>query len=115
MNNSNVIYSKSKYLSGSAQKARLVLDLIKGKNVEEAIAILMNTNKRAAGQTLKTLNTAVADAENNFDLDRDNLIVAEARADESKIYKRGRIVSRGRTHKILKRTCHITVGVKEVN
>lgn len=110
-----IVYSKSKYLSGSAQKARLVLDLIKGKNVEEAVAILMNTNKRAAGQALKTLNTAIANAENNFDMDRDSLVVVEARADESKTFKRGRIVSRGRTHKILKRTCHMIVGVKEVN
>lgn len=115
MKNSEIIYSKSKYLSGSAQKARLVIDLIKGKNAEEAIAILVNTNKRAADQALKTLNSAIANAENNFDLDKEKLYVAEARVDESRTLKRGKIVSRGRTHKILKRSCHIIIGVKEVN
>lgn len=110
-----LIYSKTKYLRGSARKARLVIDMIRGKDAVVAQNILELVNKKAAEYTLKSLNSAIANAENNFGKDKDNLYVAEARVDESFSFKRARAVSRGRNHRIIKRTHHIVIGLDVKN
>ena len=97
------------------RKARLVIDLIRGKNVEEADRILSNLNKEASRIIKKVLTSAVANAENNLSLDKNNLYVSQAFVDEGQTLKRMRFGSRGRIDPIKKRTSHITVVVSEKN
>lgn len=95
------------------RKVRLVLDLIRGKEVGEAISILNLTNKRASPIVEKLIKSAVANAEHNYDMDTDNLIISETYADEGPTLKRFRPRAQGRATKINKRTSHITVVVSE--
>ncbi|HIW13655.1 MAG TPA: 50S ribosomal protein L22 [Candidatus Salinicoccus stercoripullorum] len=95
------------------RKARMVLDLIRGKEVGEAIAILNLTNKRTSPVVEKVLKSAVANAEHNYDMDIDSLVVSEAYADEGPTLKRFRPRAQGRATKINKRTSHITIVVSE--
>lgn len=95
------------------RKVRLVLDLIRGKEVGEAISILNLTNKRASPVVEKLIKSAVANAEHNYDMDIDNLIISETYADEGPTLKRFRPRAQGRATKINKRTSHITVVVSE--
>ncbi|MFC6169663.1 50S ribosomal protein L22 [Loigolactobacillus jiayinensis] len=97
----------------AARKARLVMDLIRGKNVAEAIAILKFTPNGAAPIIAKVLNSAIANAENNFDLDAENLVVSEAFVNEGPTLKRFRPRAKGSASPINKRTSHITVVVSE--
>ena len=95
------------------RKARLVIDLIRGKSVIEADKILKNINKESARISRKVLVSAVANAENNMGLKKENLIVSEAYANEGVTLKRMRFGSRGHVDPIKKRTSHITVKVSE--
>ena len=97
------------------RKSRLVIDLIRGKNVIEADKILNNLNKEAARQIRKVLTSAVANAENNLSLDKTKLYVKEARIDEGRVLKRMKFGSRGHVDPIKKRTSHITIIVSEKN
>ena len=97
----------------SALKSRLVMRLINGKDVSEAMAILNNMNNKAARVIKKVLTSAVANAENNFDMNVDALYIAEAYVDQGPTLKRIHPRSRGQAFKILKRTSHVTVVVKE--
>ena len=97
----------------SPRKTRLVLDLIRGKNVADAIAILKFTPNKAARIVEKTLNSAIANAENNFGLEKANLVVSEAFANEGPTMKRFRPREKGSASPINKRTSHITVVVTE--
>ena len=97
------------------RKSRLVIDLIRGKNVIEADKILNNLNKEAARQIRKVLTSAVANAENNLSLDKTKLYVKEARIDEGRVLKRMKFGSRGHVDPIKKRTSHITIIVSEIN
>ena len=97
----------------SPRKTRLVLDLIRGKNVADAIAILKFTPNKAARVIEKTLNSAIANAENNFGLEKANLVVSEAFANEGPTLKRFRPRAKGSASPINKRTSHITVVVSE--
>ena len=97
----------------SPRKTRLVLDLIRGKNVADAIAILKFTPNKAARIVEKTLNSAIANAENNFDLDVESLVVSEAFVNEGPTMKRFRPRAKGSASPINKRTSHITVVVTE--
>ena len=97
----------------SPRKSRLVIDLIRGKSVAEAIAILKFTPNKAAGIIEKVLMSAIANAENNFDLDVENLIVSEAFVNEGPTMKRFRPRAKGSASPINKRTSHITVVVSE--
>jgi len=99
---------------GSTQKARLVVDLVRGKPVDEAMNLLSFSPKRAAVNVKKALTAAVADAE-LADADVTRLVVTDVRVDEGPHIKRFRPKDRGRAHAILKRTSHITVGVEERN
>jgi ribosomal protein L22, bacterial type len=103
----------AKYVRISPQKAGLVMNMIRGKDVNEALAILKFTPNKAAGIVEKVLKSAIANAENNFGLDRDNLYVAKAVADQGPIMKRMMPRARGRSNLMRRRTSHITVVVNE--
>lgn len=103
----------AKYVRISPRKIRVVLDLVRDKNVNEAFAILKYTPKDAATVILKVLKSAVANAENNFNLDVNKLYVAEAYANQGPTLKRFRPRAQGRAYSIMKRTSHITLVVKE--
>ena len=99
------------------RKGRLTLDLIRGKDIVEADKILAHLNNKPSYVIRKVLASAVANAENNHELDKEKLYVKEAYINEGKTMKRGRAGAKGRPDPILKRTSHITVIVseKEVN
>ena len=105
----------AKYIRITPRKVRIVLDLIRGKNVAEAFAILKFTPKAGADVVEKVLRSAVANAENNFDMDADKLFVKTAYADQGPMLKRIHPRSRGQAFKILKRTSHVTIVVDEKN
>ena len=92
-------------------KARLVIDTIRCKKVSEALAILENTNKKAAVMTKKVLNSAISNAVNNNGLNMEDLYVSEARVDAGPVYKRPMFDSRGRIGHNDKRTSHIIIKV----
>ena len=102
--------AKLRNLRGSAQKARLVIDLIRGKNVGEAQWILASTKKYAAAHIKKLLDSVVANAiDRNPGINPDELYVHTAFVDEGFRMKRVRPAPQGRAHRIQKRTCHITM------
>lgn len=95
------------------RKVRLVIDLIRGKQVGEAVAILKHTQRGASPVIEKVLNSAIANAEHNYEMDANNLVVTEAYVDEGPTMKRFRPRAMGRASQINKRTSHITVVVSE--
>ena len=95
------------------RKVRLVVDLIRGKDVGEAIAILKHTNRSASPVVEKVLKSAIANAEHNYEMDPDNLYISEAYVNEGVTLKRFRPRAQGRASKIDKRTSHITLVVSE--
>ncbi|KIY21906.1 MULTISPECIES: 50S ribosomal protein L22 [Mesobacillus] len=97
----------------AARKARLVLDLIRGKQVGEAVAILNLTPKAASPIVEKVLKSALANAEHNYEMDVNNLVVTEAYANEGPTLKRFRPRAMGRASAINKRTSHITIVLSE--
>jgi large subunit ribosomal protein L22 len=103
----------AKYIRIAPRKVRIVIDLIRGKNVGEAFAILKHTPKAASEVVEKVLKSAVANAEHNYDMNSDKLFVAAAYADQGPTLKRIHPRSRGQAFKILKRSSHVTVVVKE--
>lgn len=107
-------YAVVKYVRMSPSKVRITLDTIRGKKVEEALAILSNQTTAASEVCLKVLKSAVANAENNKGLSRDTLVVDECYVCPGPTLKRLDIRARGRANRLLKRTCHITVYVDTV-
>jgi len=97
----------------SAQKARLVVDSIRGKNVADALDILAFSNTKGAELVKKVLESAIANAEHNNGADVDELRVSTAFVDEGMTMKRIRPRAKGRADRIFKRSCHITVKVSE--
>ena len=97
----------------SAQKARLVADLVRGKSVDQALNILAFSNKKAAAFVKKVLESAIANAEHNNGADVDELKVSTIFVDEGISLKRIMPRAKGRADRITKRTCHITVKVAE--
>ena len=97
----------------SAQKGRLVVDSIRGKNIAEALDILSFSKTKGADLVKKVLESAIANAEHNNGADVDELRVSTAFVDEGTTMKRIRPRAKGRADRILKRTCHITVKVSE--
>lgn len=95
------------------RKIRIVIDLIRGKHIDDAFAILKYTPKIGSEIVEKVLKSAVANAENNFEMNADNLYVAAAYVDQGPTLKRIHPRSRGQAFKILKRSSHVTVIVKE--
>ena len=102
-----------KYLRISPRKVKIVLDLIRGKDVGTATAILLQTPKAASEPVLKLLKSAAANAENNHQMDPEKLYVAETYATPGPIIKRFMPRAQGRAYRINKRTSHVTVVVKE--
>jgi large subunit ribosomal protein L22 len=107
-------HATAKYIRISPRKVKIVLDLIRGKKADEALAILMYTPKAAAPVVEKLLASAIANAENNLGMDRESLYVAETFANEGPTMKRYWARSHGRADQILKRTSHITVILDQV-
>ncbi|MGP4042221.1 50S ribosomal protein L22 [Gracilibacillus sp. D59] len=95
------------------RKVRLVIDLIRGKEAGEAIAILKHTQRGASPVVEKLINSAIANAEHNYEMNPDNLVVSEAFVNEGVTLKRFRPRAQGRATQINKRTSHITVVLSE--
>ncbi len=102
-----------KFVRIAPRKAKLVVDLIRGKEVGEAIAILRHTPKAASPIVEKLLNSAIANAEHNYSMDPNNLKISEVYVDNGPIMKRFRPRAMGRASRINKRTSHITLVVSE--
>ena len=102
-----------KYARISPRKVKIVLDLIRGKDVAQAMAILKNTPKSASEYLTKLLRSAVANAENNFNMDASKLYVSECFVCPGPILKRIMPRAQGRAFRILKRTSHVTLVVAE--
>lgn len=103
----------AKYIRIAPRKVRIVADLIRGKSIGEAFAILQHTPKVASEVVEKVLKSAVANAEHNFDMNVDSLYVSTVFVDQGPTMKRIHPRSRGQAFKILKRSSHVTVMVKE--
>ncbi|AGT10241.1 50S ribosomal protein L22 [Paracoccus aminophilus] len=110
----NEAFAKIKMLRTSPQKLNLVAALIRGKKVEKALADLTFSKKRVAIDVKKCLQSAIANAENNHNLDVDGLVVAEAWVGKNLVMKRGRPRARGRYGKIMKPFSEITIKVRQV-
>ncbi|EBA16041.1 50S ribosomal protein L22 [Roseobacter sp. SK209-2-6] len=110
----NEAMAKTRMLRTSPQKLNLVAQMIRGKKVEKALTDLTFSNKRIAQDVKKCLQSAIANAENNHNLDVDELIVAEAWVGKNMTMKRGRPRARGRFGKILKPFAEITIKVRQV-
>ncbi|MEA2450981.1 MAG: large subunit ribosomal protein [Thermoleophilaceae bacterium] len=109
------VRARAKYVRCAPRKARLVIDHIRGKRVDEARAILTHTPRAASRDVLKLLESAVANAENNHELASDELVIGKAYVDEGPTLKRYRPRALGRATRIRKRTSHLTIelAVKE--
>ena len=106
--------ARARYVRVTPMKARRVVDLIRGRNAREALAVLEFAPQAASGPVSKVLASAMANAENNLALDPDSLVVSSAFVDEGPTLKRFRPRAQGRAYRIRKRTSHITVEVEAV-
>ena len=111
----NEAMAKTSMLRTSPQKLNLVAGLIRGKKVEKALADLTFSKRRISGDVKKCLQSAIANAENNHNLDVDNLVVVEAWVGKNLVMKRGRPRARGRYGKIMKPFSEITIKLREVD
>ena len=107
------VRATAKYIRIAPRKLRIVMNLIRGKNVNEAFAILQFTPKVGSEVIEKVLRSAVANAEHNNDMNVDNLVVSSCYVDQGPTMKRIHPRSRGQAFKILKRSSHVTVCVSE--
>ena len=102
-----------RYLRMSPRKVKIQCDMIRGKDVDAALAYIKYTPKAASEPMYKLLKSAIANAENNHGMDRENLYVSTAVAKPGPTLKRAIPIEEGRFNRILKRTTHITIGVSE--
>ena len=107
------VKATAKYIRIAPRKVRIVMNLVRGKSVADALAILKFTPKVGADDVEKVLRSAIANAENKFDMDVDRLFISSAFVDQGPTLKRIHPRSRGQAFKILKHTSHITVAVNE--
>ena len=105
------VKATAKYLRISPRKARLVIDLIRGKSAKEAEAILKFTPNKGAELAAKVLHSAIANAENNLSLDKSDLIVTKAYVDEGPSLRRYKPRAKGRADRMVHRMSHITIAV----
>lgn len=105
--------ARAKYIRIAPRKVRLVVDLIRGKKIREALAILKLTPRGASPVVAKVLRSAIANAENNHNMDVERLFVKEIFVDPGPTLKRFHPRAQGRAYSIMKRTSHITVVVAE--
>ena len=103
----------TKYVRIAPLKVRMIMDVIRGKKVERALSELQYMPQKAAREVARTIQSAAANAENNFDMDRQALVVHTIYADEGPAFKRFMPRARGRAARIRKRTTHITVVVDD--
>jgi large subunit ribosomal protein L22 len=108
------VIAKAKGLQVSARKARLVVDSVRGKRLNDALAILQFLPQKSAKDVYKVVKSAAANAEQNFDLDPEDLYVKRIYADEGPTFRRWRARARGRVNRRLKRSSHITVILDEI-
>jgi len=107
-------HATARYVRISARKVKIVIDLIRGKNVSEALSILEYTPKAASEPVAKLLKSAIANAENNLEMDPSKLYVAEVFANQGPTLKRIRPRAQGRATRIRKRTSHIGIVLDEI-
>jgi len=103
----------TKYVRIAPLKVRMIMDVIRGKKVDRALSELQYMPQKAAREVARTIQSAAANAENNFDMDRQALVVHTVYADEGPAFKRFMPRARGRADRIRKRTTHITVVVDD--
>jgi large subunit ribosomal protein L22 len=103
----------TRYVRIAPLKVRMIMDVIRGKKVERALSELQYMPQKAAREVARTIQSAAANAENNFDMDRQALVVHTIYADEGPAFKRFMPRARGRADRIRKRTTHITVVVDD--
>lgn len=103
----------TKYIRISPRKARLAADLIRGLSLEKALMQLAHCNLKAGPLLQKTVNSAASNAETQFEVRRENLMIAEVRVDAGPVFKRAKSKNKGGRHPIMKRTSHFVVVVKE--
>jgi large subunit ribosomal protein L22 len=106
--------ARARYVRVTPMKARRVIELIRGRSAREALAVLEFAPQAASGPVSKVLASAMANAENNLDMDPDSLVVTRAFVDEGPTLKRFQPRAQGRAYRIRKRTSHITVEVEAV-
>ena len=114
IDNKKQAYAKAKSIRTSGQRLNLVAKSIRGCNIKVAIDQLTFSKKRVSREVLKVLNSAIANAENNFGLDIDKLVVSEAYVGKSIVMKRMRARARGRAARILKPFSKLTILLKEI-
>ncbi len=105
--------AQARFVRIAPRKARIVVDLIRGKGVDEALSILTFTPKKGSKLIEKVLRSAIANAENNHDMSKDDLFISRAYVDEGPTLRRFRPRALGRATRIRKRTSHITVALRE--
>ncbi len=108
-------HATARYVRISPRKVRIVIDMIRGKQVDEALSILEYTPKAASEPVKKLLKSAIANAENNMNMDPSKLYVAEVYANQGPTLKRYRPRAQGRAYQILKRTSHIGIVLDQIN
>lgn len=106
---------KLNHLRVTARKAREVVDLIRGKTAVDAKVLLSFATRKSAVPVLKLLNSAVASAKHDFQVEEENLFVSKTTVDEGPTLKRSHPMSRGRAYPIMKRSAHITIVLSEIN
>tara|TARA_B100000029_G_scaffold482277_1_gene532116 strand:+ start:457 stop:804 length:348 start_codon:yes stop_codon:yes gene_type:complete len=109
-----VVRAKSKYVRQSPYKIRLVLNLIRGLEVNEALNVLSFTKRKAAEEIKEVLESAIANAESNMGVSSSELFISKAIADEGPTLKRFRPRARGRAGRINKRTSHLTIELEKI-
>jgi large subunit ribosomal protein L22 len=109
---SKIIKVKMKNIAQSALKLRLVADLVRGKDVEEALEILEFTNKKGAQFVKKAINSGVANAREKYGVDKKELKIKSISVDEAPTYKRGQFSARGRYSQIFKRRSHLNLELE---
>lgn len=108
------VIAKAKGLPVSARKARLVVDAVRGKRLEEALATLQFLPQKSAQDVYKVVKSAASNAEQNFDLDSDDLFVKTIYVDDGPTFRRFRARARGRVARRMKRSSHVTVILDEI-
>ena len=113
MDEKKIAYAEHKFARIAPRKVEIVCNMIRGKDAKYALALMENTPKAGCELMIKVLKSAMANAENNFEMDPDNLYVSTTYACPGPILKRGRPRAQGRMYRINKRTSHIYIAVAE--
>jgi large subunit ribosomal protein L22 len=112
--NQNQVSATSKYIRISPTKVDLVIKQIRGKTYKQALQILKYLPQKSGAIVWQTLYSAVSNATNNYDLEKENLVISEAFVNQGPILKRMRPRAQGRAYAIQKKMCHITISVAEI-